>query len=401
MVSTLVGTGVNTPTVDPMDEVKKLISSVRQEFRDTIADVERRLAQTREIERGFESGFSRNSVHTEDLNLRKHLIDGYTVTANSPSAGSISWASLHVVYMGVDYTITDGNTSNKYAWFVKPASGTSVTLTTGNTMTTLGANDALIFVNNSGVPSSVLESSIPVAVANNAVGTGSLQDGAVTAAKTDFYTTLTTAITNAQNKADAAQATADGSITTYWQEVSPWADGDATCGGAANPGAKVGDLWYKQSTAQAYRWSGAAGTPANTWVPIEDSDITAALAMAGRKTTTYFSVAATAPTAPTEGFTIGDLWVVTDQGNLIKRWTGSAWENVQFGDSALSGISGTKVGTGINGDYITSGTVVAARVGSGVNGAVLNTATGTVGNTQIAANAVTPQKLNTAFHLLY
>jgi len=119
------------------------------------------------------------------------------------------------------------------------------------------------------------------------------------------------------------------------------------------------------------------------------------------KVTTYLSASTVAPVAPSGGFTTGDMWMQTDLGNKLMRWSGSAWVAVLLGDSAISDVGGAKVGSGINGTNITTGTVVAARVGAGVNGAVLSTATGTVGNTQIAANAVTPAKINAAFHLLY
>jgi hypothetical protein len=100
--------------------------------------------------------------------------------------------------------------------------------------------------------------------------------------------------------------------------------------------------------------------------------------------------------------------MVTDQGNKMKRWSGpsgtptpNVWADVLYGDAAISDVSGPKIGTGINGSNVTTGTVVAARVGSGVNGAVLTTATGQVGNTQIAPSAVKPANINAAFHLLY
>jgi len=409
------------PETRGSDALATLRAEMRAEMAAAVADVEFRLAQVYEMQ-AREEGRGLDRVYVEDIHDMTHRITGYVLTSNSPAAGSIAWSSLHVVYMGVDYTIADGNTALKYAYFVKPGSGTTASLQFSATLPTLGANDALIFVNNGGVATSVLETSIPAAVGANSVSSAAIQDGAVTSAKTDFYTNLVNSITAAQNKADLAQATADGSITTYFQAAAPWANGDATAGGATNPSTKVGDIWYDSDDGQAYRWSGASGSPANTWIAISDSDIGAALSAANNaqakadiKTTTYYSALASPPVAPVapagNGFTVGDFWVVTDQGNLIKRWSGSAWVDLQVGDAAISGVSGTKVGSGISGTNITTGTVAAARVGSGVNGAVLSTATGTVGTTQIATgavgatqlatNAVTPPKINAAFHLLY
>jgi hypothetical protein len=121
-------------------------------------------------------------------------------------------------------------------------------------------------------------------------------------------------------------------------------------------------------------------------VLIEDSDITSALSQAANAQTTanskiqtFYAASGSVPTA----LAVGDMWVVTDLNNRLRRasatGTGS-WVDVQLGDGALSGISGTKVGSGINGANISASTV---------------------GNTQLANNAVTPVKVNAAFHLLY
>jgi len=174
-----------TVSAEQIDEcVRNLVHGELSTF---LGDVERRLSQTREIERSMvDAGLSvpglTRQVHTEDLNIGKHLIDGYTLTSNSPAAGSIAWAGVHVVYNGVDYTAADGNTANMYVYFIKPASGTSVTLTSSNTKPTaavLGVGGALLFKNNGGTPISVLESSIPSVIADGTVDTGAIISGAV------------------------------------------------------------------------------------------------------------------------------------------------------------------------------------------------------------------------------
>lgn len=391
---------------DVPSDLNSLRALIHDEMSSAVADIERRLGQARELEKSSMYGSSR-SIHAEDLNLSQHIIDGYTLTANSPGAGSIAWTAVHIVYLGVDYTIADGNTALKYTWFIKPGSGTTATMSSSNTMPTLGNNDAIIFVNNAGTPVSALGSSIAYAVGAGVVGNTQIADGAVTSAKTNFYTALAQSITDVGTAAALAQATADGSITTYFQSTIPWANGDATAGGAASPVTKVGDVWYDSTDGQAYRWSGAAGTPANTWIAISDSDIGAALAaanaasgLASSKITTFYGVLASPPTA----LAVGDLWVVSDQNNQVRRATAigaGSWATLLIGDAAISGIGGTKVGTGINGSNVTTGTVVAARVGTGVTGADLTSGTGTVGSSQIGSNAVTPAKINAAFHLLY
>ena len=115
----------------------------------------------------------------------------------------------------------------------------------------------------------------------------------------------------AQAIADAAdaQATADGKVTTYSQT-------DAPTGLTA---ADVGDLWFDtDDTNKLYRWSGTA------WVASTDTRVATALSTAQAKVVTYYQAAAPSST----GRTTGDLWVDTDDGNKLYRWSGTAWVNV-------------------------------------------------------------------------
>lgn len=362
---------------------------MKREFDHFLQDAEWRVKQAYEVQNRTPGGSAiGGQVFAEDLDILMHQITGYTMTANSPSAGSIAWTAVHIVYGGVDYTCADGNTANKYVWFTKPASGTTATLQTGNVKPVLGPNDCLVFFNNAGTPINALTSSIPVAVVDGAIDSAAIANGAVTAAKTDFYTSLNTAITNAQNAADIAQATADGAVVTYFQSASPWANGDATAGGASNPAAKVGDIWYDSDDGQAYRWSGASGSPANTWVMIEDNSIAAALTAANNaqttangKITTFYAALASPPSATA----IGDMWIVTDQGNQLRRATATgtgSWVTVQISGAAIAtgGVGNTQLGTGIDGAKLSSGTV---------------------GSTQLGTNAVTPTKLNILQHVMF
>lgn len=364
---------------------------MREEFADVLEDISFRIQQAYDVA-GRATG-SVGQVFAEDLNLMSHQITGYTMTANSPVAGSIAWTDVHIVFNGVDYTVVNGNTANKYAWFVKPASGTSATLQTGNTKPVLGPNDCLVFFNNAGTPVNALTSSIPVAVVDGAIDSAALANGAVTAAKTDFYTALSNAVTAAQSDATAAMALADGSISTYFQASPPWANGDATAGGASNPSAKTGDMWYDSDDGNSYRWSGptpgGAITP-NNWILIEDSSIAAALGVANAaqttansKITTFYGPVASVPTA----LAAGDLWVVSDEGNRIRRAT------------AAGGTLANWVAMQISGTAIANGGVTNTQLGSGIDGAKLSS--GTVGSTQLGTNAVTPTKLNILQHIMF
>jgi hypothetical protein len=361
------------------------ITALREEMNTRLADIEFRLAQEYELKLRNATG-QMTKVYAEDISEAKHRITGFTLTSNTPAGTGISWSTVHLVFQGVDYTITDGvSVTSKYAWFVKPGSytpGTNFPLTVGNTLPVLGVNDALVFTNQAGVATSVLTATIAPAVANGTVSSASM-DAAMTAQLAQMQSDLL-----------SAQATADGSITTYFQPTRPWPDGDATAGGATNPAAKVGDVWYDSVLGGAYRWSGAGGTPANTWVRIADTDSAAMTQKVNSKITTYVKPSTTPPTPnpPDAQFTEGDLWMVTDQNNKFRRWTTGAWSDYILGDAALSGIAGGKVGTGISASNVTTGSLAGSLVGTGVSATNVTTGTlagGLVGTGVSATNVTT------------
>ena len=124
-------------------------------------------------------------------------------------------------------------------------------------------------------------------------------------------------ITTAIADAATSQAAADGKIDSFYQDAAPSV-------------ASEGDLWFDTNDGNKIytRRSGV-------WVATQDSAIATALqdaadadAKADGKVTTFYQNAA--PTA--EG--TGDLWVDTDDGNKLYRWSGSAWVSVQ--DTAIA-----------------------------------------------------------------
>lgn len=375
--------------------VQKVRASLISESEAMVADAERRLAQARELENSALRGTPRK-VHTEDLNIGKHLVDGYTLNANTPTPGFIQWSSLHVVLLGVDYTIQNSSTDKKYSWFIKPGGtyvpGTQIALLKGDTLPVLGPNDALIFVNNGGVPVSALETSVSYAVGPGVIGDAQLAS--------EVKSVLDTLAAN-----DIAQQSAlDGAITTHYQNDPPWPAGSPSPLGG---NVQQGDVWYDSNDNGAYRWTGAtpgAGITANSWQKIADTDTSALAGQINTKTTTYLRNNATPPVAPAGGFTTGDLWMVLDMNNLLRRWSGPAgspantWQDLQLGDAALAGIAGNKVGTGINASNITAGSLLGSLVGTGISPANLTGA----GQVPIGGIPILgPTRLNTAFHMLY
>ena len=188
----------------------------------------------------------------------------------------------------------------------------------------------------------------------------------------------TTALSAALDAAGDAQATADGKIVTFAQASAPqattigdlWVDtdnnnklyrwsgstwvsvqdthNDAAIASHASqisslttavnskitifyqpgqPTANVtGDIWYDTDAdpVTIKRWNGTQ------WIDITTTALSAALDAAGDaqatadgKIKTYYQAS-----APTTGMSVGDLWVDTDDGNRLYRYSGTQWVDV-------------------------------------------------------------------------
>lgn len=138
-----------------------------------------------------------------------------------------------------------------------------------------------------------------------------------------------TGIAAALAAAANAQATADGSITSFWQASAP------TIGSGAGQAA-VGDIWFDTDDGnKVWRVVGAA------WVDAQDDALAAALAAASTaqatadgKVKTFFAADSSPPTATA----IGDLWFKTTSLVLV-RWNGSSWATIS--DVTLGQLGGT------------------------------------------------------------
>ena len=123
-----------------------------------------------------------------------------------------------------------------------------------------------------------------------------------------------------------AQATADGKIDTFWQATAPGS-------------ASEGDIWFDTDDGykQYRRTSGAWVLAADARIGIAIDAASDAQATADGKVTTF--VAATAPTAEA----VGDLWLDSDDGNKLYRWSGSAWVALTVGTGAIAANAATEV----------------------------------------------------------
>ncbi|MEV5068946.1 hypothetical protein MRBLMI12_000503 [Microbacterium sp. LMI12-1-1.1] len=156
--------------------------AIGSKFDHVLEDISFRIGQAYELIARVGGG-ARGTVFAEDLNLPgRHVLTGYTVTPNSPAAGAIAWADLHIVYSGTDYPITNANTNLKYAWW-SPTT-TPTVLQVSNTKPSLAQGEVLVFMNNGGTPKIMLSdtnSSLPGVVSDGAIDSASILANAVTA----------------------------------------------------------------------------------------------------------------------------------------------------------------------------------------------------------------------------
>ena len=127
-------------------------------------------------------------------------------------------------------------------------------------------------------------------------------------------------IAQAITAAGGAQGTADGKITTYYQDASP-SNSQGTL--------SEGDLWVDTNDGNnLYRWQADVNDQVDggTWIDIQDTgigtaiqDASAAQSTADKKTITFFQD--DAPTTSDDAeLGEGDLWVDTNDGNKLYRY---------------------------------------------------------------------------------
>lgn len=193
-----------------------------------------------------------------------------------------------------------------------------------------------------------------------------------------------TAISNAAS----AQAKADGAVVTFFGTDTP-------------SGAKEGDFWYvggilKQRVGTQWVRVDAETSAAIGGVQeglsfvqagLEDTnsavdgmqttvdgamdDLADALgkleestAAIDGKITTFYMPSTSTPPNPSEG----DLWVVSNSGNLIRRWNGTSWVNLTVGSGAIANnaITSTKISNNaVTAPKLEANLVLASRIIAG------------------------------------
>lgn len=124
---------------------------------------------------------------------------------------------------------------------------------------------------------------------------------------------------NADKLAQAAQATANGKITTYYQDQQP------------TKNLSIGDLWVNTTSSNNLsRWDGSK------WVDVTDKGIADAMEAANTAQSTADGKIVTyaqdeVPDATSNKLAIGDLWLDTNDNNHPYRWDGSKWAEIRDG----------------------------------------------------------------------
>lgn len=134
-----------------------------------------------------------------------------------------------------------------------------------------------------------------------------------------------------------AQATADGKITTFYQEAVPTAQG-------------IGDMWVKSSTNITYRWNGS------TWISID----TAAAINNGSTTISGGKITTNTLAANVLMPSIGGTTVWSGGALVSQNFNGNAVGNIGSptqGFRLSSNAGGTSTDPSIYGAYIKGGTI--------------------------------------------
>ncbi len=178
-------------------------------FKSVLLDITYRIDSLMNM--GLQQAGLPHRITSEMLHLAHPILDGFTISDNSPSAGNIAWADCNVMYKGTKYTITNGNTNLKYLYWTLAT--TPTTFKTSATKPTLTDDDILICINNGGVHQLVIGEGRMVDGAillDGSIGSGEIGSGAVTTAKI-----ASAAITNGLLATDAVQAgnIASGAVT--------------------------------------------------------------------------------------------------------------------------------------------------------------------------------------------
>ena len=207
---------------------------------------------------------------------------------------------------------------------LKDAAGATV-FKSGTTVAANLANSSQQWSDIAGIPTGIIETYYQAATPT--AGTSAIGDYWIDSDDGKTYRLASTSpdswvlvqdqsIIDALANAATAQATADGKIITFIQGTAPTAT-------------SVGDLWMDSANDNIMYRATAVG--ASNWVLVSDTRIATAItdasnaqATADGKILTFYQT-----TAPASGISVGDLWIDTDDGAKMYRYSGSSWISIQ------------------------------------------------------------------------
>lgn len=170
------------------------------------------------------------------LNFATHQLDGFTFTNDSPGAGSVAWSDCNIVYKGTSYTITNGNTEDKYIYWLLAT--TPTTFKTSNTKPNLGVDDVLVAINDGGTARIVIGTGRMThgsAILNATIDSGEIKNGAVLADKIAAL-----AITEGKIASGAVTVNKIGDLAVAEGKIAAGAVTEAKVGSGAVTEAKIG-----------------------------------------------------------------------------------------------------------------------------------------------------------------
>lgn len=122
--------------------------------------------------------------------------------------------------------------------------------------------------------------------------------------------------------AAAAQAMADSKAQVFVQATAP----------TGMTASNHNDLWIDTANNRILK---RYDSTIPDWVPVDDTRLAEAITKVNGKITVYYQPGE--PTPPAYGFTEGDMWIETDQGNRIHIWKDGTWGNLaQLGADAIA-----------------------------------------------------------------
>ncbi len=321
------------------------------------------------------SNIINNTITAGKVSLPTHFVIG-TFTNDSPVEDSVAWTGVTLDYNGATYSITAGNTANKYIWWDYSLSTT--TFQTSVTLPTLANEDCLVGLNNSGVYQSIWNSTgVNGGIIENAtiVG-GSIANTTITGANLVNNTITATQIANTTITTTQMSATAGvtaGQLSNLLHFVEgTFVDNDPSAGKVSWTNAKV---YYGNTT-----YAIDNGNTSDKFIYWDYSNAN-----------TTFKTSATLPTLANEDCLIAlntsgvhtILWNAT--GTNGATITANSINATEIANAAITTtqISGT---AGITGGQIAATTITYANIANNTISAT-QIANATITTTQISGTA--------------